>query len=666
MSEPEEVILEAAHAAIAHLPRRRRPAQATDAEPFGLDGIHRRLELFLSALAPSAPPIVPAEAPAMPTWLGRMMRRTPAHRLDPRAFPSTDGHRLRLPRRIDSLALDGRTLESYLVIGLELALRAERRSPAVLPVSTSPAVQDLFAIAEARATGTILRRRAPGLCGTVTRLRRLMLQERPGSECLTAAERRVEILVRETLEGEGSTVEEGTAPASVAWARERARDWDLETVDYRGLPPVFAWGLIHAMPPGERTSQEVAQEPEPSRTASRRRTAALPRSPVVREAAEGEDDEGPGIASIPNQDLQESAEDPMGLQRPTDRDDSADPGGLADSVSELPELRVVSDQRPAYEVLVSDDPPHGRALRVSEPVTASATTYPEWDWRARRYRIPGAIVREGDRTLGPDAWWREVFHRHARLMRHTRRRFERLRARPQRFSRQLEGDELDMLAWVESWVSSRAGGPTEDRIYREIRFRRRDLALALLIDTSASTDAWVGGRSRIVDVEKEALLVVQEGLDALGDRYAILAFAGESSHDVRVTTVKGFDEPNGIGVRRAIAGLEPDGYTRLGAAIRHTAALLLRQAARDRLMLVLSDGKPNDVDDYEGRYGVEDAAMAVRESRQDGLATFCLTVDRECAAYLPRIFGSRGFALLPHATRLPGALATILEHLIVR
>ena len=356
----------------------------------------------------------------------------------------------------------------------------------------------------------------------------------------------------------------------------------------------------------------------------------------------------------------------MGLQRPTDRDDAADPGGLADSVSELPELRVVTDRRPAHEVLVSEDPPHRRAILAPEHFTASTTTYPEWDWRAGRYRVPGAIVREGDRPSGPDAWWREVFHRHASLVRHTRRRFERLRARPLRFSRQLEGDELDLLAWVESWVGSRAGGPAEDRIYLEVRLRRRDLALALLVDISASTDAWVGGRSRIVDVEKEALLVVQEGLESLGDPYAIFAFAGESSRDVRVTTLKRFNEPSSIVVRRAIAGLEPGGYTRLGAAIRHAAALLVRQTARHRLLLVLSDGKPNDVDEYEGRYGVEDAAMAVRESRQDGLATFCLTVDRECAAYLPRVFGSRGFALLPHASRLPRALASILERLILR
>jgi nitric oxide reductase NorD protein len=174
----------------------------------------------------------------------------------------------------------------------------------------------------------------------------------------------------------------------------------------------------------------------------------------------------------------------------------------------------------------------------------------------------------------------------------------------------------------------------------------------------------VADTRRIVDVEKEALIVVCEALDALGDGYAVMAFSGEGPASVSVATVKDFSERNGLLVRRRIAALEPDRFTRTGAAIRHATAALSAQTARHRLLLVLSDGKPNDVDVYEGRYGVEDTRQAVAEARMQGLHAFCLTVDRQAPVYLPRIFGPSGYAVLRHAATLPHVLVDVVRLLL--
>src|SRR5690606_1545063 len=131
---------------------------------------------------------------------------------------------------------------------------------------------------------------------------------------------------------------------------------------------------------------------------------------------------------------------------------------------------------------------------------------------------------------------------------------------------------------------------------------------------------------------------------------------GESRADVTVHTVKRFDEPYGNAVALRIASLEPERYTRVGAAVRHATALLMRQPASHRLLLLLSDGKPNDVDEYEGRYGVEDTYRAVTEARLQGVYPFCLTIDRRAAAYLPRIFGANQYAMLPRPELLPTVL----------
>jgi len=119
-------------------------------------------------------------------------------------------------------------------------------------------------------------------------------------------------------------------------------------------------------------------------------------------------------------------------------------------------------------------------------------------------------------------------------------------------------------------------------------------------------------------------------------------------------------------VRRRVAALEPDGYTRAGAAIRHASTLLGAQRTRYRLLLMLSDGKPNDVDEYEGRYGIEDTRQAIAEARLQGIVPFCLTVDREAPAYLPSIFGPSGYTLLRRPELLPAVLVDTVRKLVSR
>jgi nitric oxide reductase NorD protein len=246
----------------------------------------------------------------------------------------------------------------------------------------------------------------------------------------------------------------------------------------------------------------------------------------------------------------------------------------------------------------------------------------------------------------------------------VRTRFERLRPGYVRLDRQADGSEPDIAAWVGAFADQRAGVALDGRVYIEHRPSRRTLAVALLADVSASTDGWISDTRRIVDVEKEALLVVCEALDALGDRYGIFAFSGEGADAVAVLSLKPFDERRTLVVDRRIAALDSDRYTRLGAAIRHVTAALGREQTTRRLLLILSDGKPNDVDVYEGPYGVEDTRQAVAEARRQGVAVFCLTVDREAPRYAARVFGRGGFAILRRADELPSVVVDVLRQLV--
>jgi nitric oxide reductase NorD protein len=297
---------------------------------------------------------------------------------------------------------------------------------------------------------------------------------------------------------------------------------------------------------------------------------------------------------------------------------------------------------------------------------AAGISYPEWDFRIPGYAQGGAVVRLQAPPLGDVGWAESVLARHQRLLRQVQRRFEGMQPRRVRQSRQPDGDDIDINAYIKALAERQAGLPLEDRLYQSVRPARRDIAVALLIDISASTDGWVSHDLRIIDVEKEALLLVYRALTALGDPFCIQAYSGESTQNVTLWPLKAFDDSDAGLVHRRIAALEPQRYTRTGAALRHATATLTACPAQHHLLILLSDGKPNDVDHYEGRYGVEDMRQAVAEATLQSIHPFCITVDRHAPQYLGRVFGPGRYAVLQHPQFLPVVLVDILRRLIKR
>jgi nitric oxide reductase NorD protein len=665
--EPEGLLIDGARrAAVAarELWWRARPPRARAELP--LARVRRRLELVAAALYGDTPAMLPSDPAPRPTWLARALGRAPGH-LAPRAAQAfTDGTSVWLPRALAIQGSEETAIATYRLLALEQVARAARGTAAGAP--TDRLERDLYALAEAVAVDRELARDLCGLVADLSAARAQALGDRPRPERLTALERHVERMVQAALAAHPASppaeIPLGVTPAeSRQWARETARALRRTATAYRGVAIVPLWGQVIAASPaaGERPG---SGEPPPSR--GRIRSASLRQRPRVRQAAEDEDDERPGTWMIRPDEPMESVEDPMGLQRPADQDEDTAAADLADSLSELPEARVVRAPGTPREILDSDA---GTLARAPAPATAdpagAGIAYPEWDHRLGAYRERGAVVWSRVAPAGSGAWVEDVMARHAALVRRVRRRFDGLRPRRQRVGRQEDGPDLDLSAYVSAFADWRAGHPGDDRLYAAARPARRDLALALLVDVSASTDSWVSGRLRIVDVEKESLIVLLEALDALGDRHAAVAFSGEGPGGVRVLTVKDFAETLDGEVRRRVAALEPDGYTRTGAALRHASALLARQPARHRLLLVLTDGKPNDVDHYPGRYGIQDTRQAVAEARLQGLVPFCLTVDREAPAYMPSIFGRRGYALLRRQELLPSVLVEVVRRLLV-
>lgn len=285
---------------------------------------------------------------------------------------------------------------------------------------------------------------------------------------------------------------------------------------------------------------------------------------------------------------------------------------------------------------------------------------PEWDWRANAYHPDHCSVLVGRAAEEGDDWTPDEAAK--RRIRMVKRQFEALRTRPMLLRAQQDGQDLDTDAVVRSRSDLAAGGIGSDRVWTRHSAQDRDLAVMVLVDASLSTDAWVDNR-RVLDVEKEALAVFGHGLAACGDPFAVAAFSSRKRQWVKVDTLKDFDEDFGPVVMRRIGAVRPGYYTRIGAALRYAVKRLEERPERRRLLLVLSDGKPNDVDHYEGRYGVEDTRKAVLEARAKGLTVFGVTVDSKAQAYFPHLFGRGHYAIVGNLAHLSAALPRIYRQL---
>ncbi len=660
MAEAEDVIVDAARHATEYLQSvwsRRRGGQGST-EP-GLVEHAPRLSFLLRALHARDWSLRAAQVPAPTTALARVFARgqRPWATL---AVPSGAETTLWLPSRLAGLTGE-RAAEIYRAMAVQQATRAHLRTADLRERLPSALSREMYLVLEAESADAALGRSLPGLVPALSALRDEALLRRP--PVAEFAARRVPLESWYSSRAQG--VERAT-PFELEALVDAARRLAEANPQASAAVPLFKDWWTGDWPSRESFGSSLFRGDAATGVAPDARSARLARRPKVREPEPGEDDAEPGAFMIQTAQPHEHAEDPMGAQRPTDRDADSAAEGHAESVAELAEARLVRSPQPAHEVLLSDDaPPRApEPQRTQSDGAAGAIRYPEWDYRRNAYRDGAVTVWRSLAAPGPDAWVARTLAAQRAMHVHVRRQFEMLRARRVTLHRQEDGDELDIDACVEAWSDLRGGAAMPQKLYQRSGVARRDAAILVLIDISGSTDGWLAGNRRIIDVEREALLALSFALDGLAQPYAIVAFSGEGPHQVVARDVKRFDEPHSEAVALRIAGLEPERYTRAGAALRHAATLLAEQTARHRLLLLLSDGKPNDCDEYEGRYGVEDLRQAVLETRQAGLSTYCLTVDRQAAAYLPRVFGTHQYALLQQPERLPVVLLDWMRRLL--
>jgi len=189
------------------------------------------------------------------------------------------------------------------------------------------------------------------------------------------------------------------------------------------------------------------------------------------------------------------------------------------------------------------------------------------------------------------------------------------------------------------------------------------MATLILADISLSTEAGITQEIRVIDMIKDGLMVFSQALEKLQDKFAIYAFSSNKNTNVRFHIIKNFKEKYSDLIRGRIDSIKPGYYTRLGAAIRESTKILDRQQSENKLLLIISDGKPNDMDKYDGRYGIEDSKKAIEEVRKKGITPFCITIDIEAKDYLSYLFGKNGYAVVRDSKKLPKVMPEVYINL---
>ena len=302
-----------------------------------------------------------------------------------------------------------------------------------------------------------------------------------------------------------------------------------------------------------------------------------------------------------------------------------------------------------------------------------AFAYDEWDkdladFRTSWCRVIEKKVRQGDRNFVELAR-----SRYRGVISSIRHQFQLMKPENlTKINRELDGEDYDLNALVDYVIDKKADGQPSERIYTKRLRKQRDVAVSLLLDQSSSTARTITrnplqpythpGR-RIIEIEKEGLVLMSEALEAVGDVYSINGFTSEGRRNVKFYVVKDFDEKYSDEIEKRIGGITFQNNTRLGAAIRHAAAKLLRQDSRTKLLIILTDGRPYDHDYGDARYAREDVREALTEAKTSGITPFCITVDRESEYELKDLYGDVGYTIIDDVLSLPERMPNIYRRL---
>lgn len=600
---------------------------------------------------------------------------------------------------------------------------------------------DLFTIVEDTRIDTIVKREYAGIRRALNRLQQAAVEQRRTIENMPARQAMVENLLRASLDADGAIRwpnelaeqlrvplrimnrirQEGATVQDSAAATQMLYDWvaqvpnvELDTDDWADLEEQMAAGEpdegdSDLMPGSGSSGLEESFMPFMPGSEERPYDSPEPvdfrgdfKPELVQLLMKLKGETGSGDAPpmpLSKEQLQELLEKSVeiSINEMMDMDLAESSGMFLDNL--LKEVNSIQGDRPEGQQAMGDDST-GNDDGDELPVEAKSFYYDEWDFRAADYKPRWCRVQEQRGEVGDVGYYTETLHDHAQLVRETRKQFEMLRPEMFRKMKRLtDGEDYDLDAVIEWYTEKIAGATTETKLFYRRNKVDRDVAVAFLLDVSASTDEeiqkhqdrrqddqfdddprkylswWAQRRAeaarhpgkRIIDLEKEAVVLLIEALETIGDKYGVYGFSGYGRDNVEFFVYKDMDEPFGDRTKERIDKIAPVRSTRMGPAIRHCIWKLQNTDAKVKILMLLSDGRPQDHgygrDRTEKEYAIHDTKMALTEARREGMVPFALTVDRAGHDYLKQMCQDMAYEVVADIESLPRRLPALYRRL---
>jgi len=334
------------------------------------------------------------------------------------------------------------------------------------------------------------------------------------------------------------------------------------------------------------------------------------------------------------------------------------------------EVDYRDDNRHMWVFIEEDDEPEDIQAKPQETEQEEIDGLPprhyqEWDYNTYTYKPDWVTLYESLHQPGNASDIDKILEKHSALANYLKRLLDLLK--PQHYVRQRyqeEGSELDLDVAIRSIIDFKSGAQPDPRINMNHKHDGRDFAVLLLMDLSASLNEVPDGSTQsILELSREAATLLGWSIEQLGDKFAIAGFHSDTRHNVRYHHIKGFTEHWDDSVKARLAAIEPGYSTRMGAAVRHASHYLEGQTADKKLLLILTDGEPADIDVSDDKLLIEDTHKAVEELSAKGIYTHCISLDKKADEYIADIFGNNGYTVIDHIEKLPEQLPKLFMSL---
>jgi len=470
--------------------------------------------------------------------------------------------------------------------------------------------------------------RFPGLHNRYRKLVAASLALRKSPNQLPKEEAEVEAAIQQALENPGSVT---------------------QVIDYqKPFQPVILWP--HPTPPGISQAKSKAKDSEDDKHDESSKSEVVDNKRKHSAERVDAEDKKNGLLLMFRAESIFSWAEFINVNRPHDNEDDLE--NAKSALEDMDKLSITRKGKLKASRLKFDldlPPDSGDEFVLKEGILL-----PEWNWKKQTLVPDHCSLKE----ICSDSDVKAELPQSLKVIASKlKRQFESLVSLRYWQRNQQDGEEIDIDAWIRLRSDiSRNVSSAEEGLYQAHIVKERDLSCLLLADLSISTDAHISNDLKIIDVIRNSLFLFSEALSSTGDKFALYGFSSLKRSLIRFDQLKSFNEKYDAKIKGRISAIKAGYYTRMGAAIRHASSILANQRTSQKLLLILTDGKPNDLDEYEGRYGIEDTRKAILEAKQMGLHPFCVTIDKDAKEYLPHLFGVNGYVLVSKPEELPEKL----------